>query len=66
MTEANFGSLADEPNGNFGENVLGTMEAAALGGIGSALGGGKFANGAVTGAFAYAARARPQLEDSQG
>jgi RHS repeat-associated protein len=59
---AGFGSLAGEPNGNFGENVLGTMEAAALGGVGSALGGGKFANGAITGAFAYAAQAASQSE----
>lgn len=44
-------------NANFGDEVIGTLTAGALGGIGSALGGGKFANGAVTGAFAYAASA---------
>ena len=52
---AGFGSLAGSPTGDFGHDTLGTIEAAVLGGIGSSLGGGKFANGAVTGAFAYAA-----------
>lgn len=41
-----------EVRGNFGFNLL---EHSVLGGIGSILGGGKFANGAVTGAFAYIA-----------
>jgi hypothetical protein len=34
------------------------IESAALGGIGSVLGGGKFANGAVTAAFSYAVTTR--------
>jgi hypothetical protein len=36
-----------------GEKLGGTIASAVLGGIGSVAGGGKFANGAVTGAFGY-------------
>jgi hypothetical protein len=51
---AGFGSLVPS-GGPFSYGNL--IESAALGGAGSVLGGGKFANGAVTGAFSYAAGA---------
>jgi RHS repeat-associated protein len=51
---SSLGDTADFDTGDFTGNVL---VHAALGGAGSVLGGGKFANGAVTGAFSYAARA---------
>lgn len=38
---------------DFEEVAEGTVESAILGGIGSELGGGKFQNGAITGAFGY-------------
>ncbi|HVU20730.1 MAG TPA: RHS repeat-associated core domain-containing protein [Rhizomicrobium sp.] len=50
---AGVGSLADIPSpqsSNIGFNIT---EHAILGGAGAALGGGKFANGAITGAFGY-------------
>jgi hypothetical protein len=56
---AGFGALAGHEIAGFetkaGDITLAsTVGAAVAGGIGSALGGGKFENGAVTGAFAYA------------
>jgi RHS repeat-associated protein len=39
--------------GDFGARVGGTILRAVIGGTGSVLGGGKFANGAQTGAFSY-------------
>ncbi|MHB8573683.1 MAG: RHS repeat domain-containing protein [Candidatus Dormibacteria bacterium] len=51
------GSLAPAPTPGerltFDEVAEGTAESAVLGGIGSVLGGGKFENGAVSGAFGY-------------
>jgi hypothetical protein len=44
---------APTPGQSWEETFDGTTVSAILGGAGSALGGGKFANGAVTGAFAY-------------
>jgi RHS repeat-associated protein len=41
------------PNTNVGSLFGGTAASAVLGGLGSVAGGGKFANGAVTGAFGY-------------
>jgi hypothetical protein len=48
-------SLAPVPAGNqsWEETFEGAVEAGALGGAGSVLGGGKFEDGAITGAFAY-------------
>jgi RHS repeat-associated protein len=40
-------------NATMGEKVMGTIASAILGGTASHLGGGKFANGAVTAAFGY-------------
>lgn len=51
---SSLGDTADFDTGDFTGNVL---VHAALGGVGSVLGGGKFANGAVTGAFGYVAHA---------
>jgi len=46
---------AEFPNGStdYGNLVGGTVASATVGGVGSVLGGGKFENGAVTGAFGY-------------
>ena len=41
------------PQGNFGDMIGGTVASSILGGLGSVAGGGKFANGAVMGAFGY-------------
>ena len=38
---------------DFGDETANTVEHAVLGGIGSVAGGGKFENGAITGAFGY-------------
>ena len=46
-------SLADNPALDTGDKYLNTAEHAVLGGGSSVLGGGKFLNGAVTGAFGY-------------
>ena len=40
-------------NGDMGARIEGSFISAMVGGAGSALGGGKFSNGAVTGAFSY-------------
>jgi RHS repeat-associated protein len=52
---AGIGTLTPVPTGklNFEQTLLGTTESAALGGVGSTLGGDKFQNGAITGAFGY-------------
>jgi hypothetical protein len=44
-------------------SIQGALFAAALGGAGSVLGGGKFANGAVTGAFSYAVSSVVESDD---
>ncbi|MDX5365615.1 MAG: hypothetical protein LPK88_04235 [Alphaproteobacteria bacterium] len=46
--------FADKAGKGTASVVAGTAASAVAGGIGSVLGGGKFENGAVTGAFAYA------------
>ena len=47
--------------------VVGTIKSAMIGGAGSKLGGGKFADGAQTGAFSYLMRATPKAyEDTVG
>jgi len=52
---AGIATLAPAPTGNadWGDIAEGTAKSAILGGVGSVLGGGKFANGAETGAFGY-------------
>ncbi|MHB8530721.1 MAG: RHS repeat-associated core domain-containing protein [Caulobacteraceae bacterium] len=54
---AGVGSLASAPTPgqrlSFDAVAEGTAESAVLGGVGSLLGGGKFQNGAITGAFGY-------------
>jgi RHS repeat-associated protein len=52
---AGFGTFAPTPTGNenWDQIVGGAAESAILGGAASVLGGGKFANGAETGAFGY-------------
>jgi hypothetical protein len=46
-------TFAPDPDQDWDSRLRGTLVAAVLGGAGSELGGGKFANGAVTGAFGY-------------
>jgi len=53
---AGIGSLAPAPVGKLKldeSTTIRTIESAVLGGVGSVLGGGKFENGAITGAFGY-------------
>ena len=52
FASAGFGAVAGSviPQGNFG---LGLIASTVAGGVGSVLGGGKFENGAMTGAFGY-------------
>jgi hypothetical protein len=51
---AGLGTFASSHAIDFGDNqVLGTLQAAFIGGTMSVIGGGKFANGAQTGAFQY-------------
>ncbi|HEY1707186.1 MAG TPA: FG-GAP-like repeat-containing protein [Rhizomicrobium sp.] len=52
---AGVSSFAPDPvaGQSFGQTIVGTAQAAMLGGIGADLGGGKFLNGAETGAFGY-------------
>jgi hypothetical protein len=46
-------TLFPNASGNLGERIGGTFVQATAGGLASVAGGGKFANGAVTGAFGY-------------
>ena len=52
---AGISSFAPAPQSDqtWEDTLQGTFEAAALGGVGSVVGGGKFDNGAITGAFGY-------------
>ena len=52
---AGFATLAPTPvqGESYAQQFEGTVVAATLGGFGSELGGGKFENGAITGAFVY-------------
>jgi RHS repeat-associated protein len=54
---AGFSSLADTADFDTGSFTGNVVVHATLGGVGSVLGGGKFQNGAATGAFSYAVRA---------
>ncbi|WP_298363011.1 RHS repeat-associated core domain-containing protein [uncultured Bradyrhizobium sp.] len=49
-------SVFQNAQADIGERIGGTIVQATAGGLASVAGGGKFANGAVTGAFAYLAR----------
>ena len=51
---------------DIGERIGGTIVQATVGGLASVAGGGKFANGAVTGAFQYLAALGPIKEPSSG
>jgi hypothetical protein len=48
---------------NFGQYIGATITRATIGGLASVAGGGKFANGAVTGAFQYLATTRYEGDD---
>ncbi len=50
---AGFAEMAGPALGDWGRGAGNTTKYAILGGVGSVLGGGKFENGAVTGAFGY-------------
>lgn len=50
---AAFSKIAVVNGWSGGDKLSGTITSAVVGGTGSVLGGGKFANGAVTGAFGY-------------
>ena len=47
------GALFPDASSNIGERIGGTIVQATVGGLASVAGGGKFANGAVTGAMQY-------------
>jgi len=57
------GSVFPDARSNIGERIGGTLVQATAGGLASVAGGGKFANGAVTGAFQYLATL--SLEDAR-
>jgi RHS repeat-associated protein len=48
-----LGTVFPHPHDNFADLMGGTLASAGVGGLGSIAGGGKFENGAVTGAFGY-------------
>jgi RHS repeat-associated protein len=58
-------SLASPFTNNLGR-ALGTVVSAVAGGLASVAGGGKFANGAVTGAFAYLTSPQSTAQDDEG
>lgn len=53
FTKASSGTDFMQETINSGDRLLGTMISALVGGTGEVLGGGKFRNGAFTGAFSY-------------